>query len=320
MKKKVVVIGGGNGSAIALVALKRYAELFDISAVISMSDSTGSSGRLRDELGALPPGDIMRSVLALSRYNYRLLKKIFYTTRFEGAEKLGGHNIGNLFLSLSASHGGNFMDAVKAFGQGLAVVGQSYPSTLDSTDLVAELSNGEIVRTEGSIDRPKYDRSLKIKRLWLEPEGKAYPEAVRSITEADWILLSPGDLYTSVVAALLPKGIREAIDKSKARLIYIAGNARHEDGATGPETLSGFVAALENYLPRPIDTILYCDHKQTEAEKEFYARKKWKIFPFDVENLPGRDVRGCDFERDGGGLSSVKLGRLLKEMIENDQT
>ena len=114
-KKKIAVIGGGNGSAIVLGGLKNYADKFDISAVISMSDSGGSSGRLRKELKTLPPGDIMRAVLSLSsKYDFSMLRKIFYSPRFKGlGKKLEGHNLGNLFLVLTAKYSGDFLKALK---------------------------------------------------------------------------------------------------------------------------------------------------------------------------------------------------------------
>src|SRR3989339_860667 len=118
-KKKVVVIGGGNGSAISIVALKQNLDLFDISAVISMSDSGDSSGRLREEFNTLPPGDIMRAVLALSKYDYPLLKQIFFRNRFSGAGKLDGHNLGNLALILGEKYDGDFMSAIRALEQNL---------------------------------------------------------------------------------------------------------------------------------------------------------------------------------------------------------
>ncbi len=113
IKKRILVIGGGNGSAISLVALKQNLKIFDLSAVISMSDSGGSSGRLRRQFKTLPPGDIMRAVLALSKYDYASLRKIFYQPRFSGTGKLDSHNLGNLFLTLTAQYCGDFLKALE---------------------------------------------------------------------------------------------------------------------------------------------------------------------------------------------------------------
>src|SRR3990167_11517090 len=148
MKKKIVVIGGGNGSAVCLEGLKNYTNIFDISAVISISDSGGSSGKLRKEFNTLPPGDIMRAVLSLSKYDYQTLRRIFYQPRFQGLDKLDGHNLGNLFLTLAGQYSGSFLRALEALSQSVEAQGRVYPVTLESSHLAAELQNGDIIRTE----------------------------------------------------------------------------------------------------------------------------------------------------------------------------
>ena len=225
MKKiKAVVMGGGNGVAKTTRALKENLDVFEISSVVTMSDSGGSSGRLRKEFGVLPPGDILRAVLSLSIYDYKMLKQMFRTVRFQDTGKLNNHNLGNLFLVLSEKYSGSLIDSIRALEQAVEATGHTYPVTLDETDLVVELNDGEIVKTEGVIDRPNYDRSLRIKKIWLEPSGNIYKDAKEKIEEADCILLGPGSLYCSVIASLLPNGVKEAINKSKAKLIYVAGN------------------------------------------------------------------------------------------------
>lgn len=315
-KKKIVVIGGGNGSAITLVALKHYLDKFNVSAVISMSDSGGSSGRLRKELGTLPPGDIMRAVLALSKYDYPMLRQIFYQPRFSCRGKLKGHNLGNLFLTLIAKYCGSFPKALEALSQSVEAQGKVYPVTTKPVDLAAELVNGQIVRTEAFIDEPKYNHGSKIKKIWLEPKCVINPEAAKAIKSADYIILSPGSLYTSIIATLLPTGTREAIKKSKAKIIYVAGNAYRLDGETGPERLSDFVWQLEQYLPRHISTIMHNSHIPKGAERKFYREHKWGIFDFDKKYLRGRDVISLDLERSGGGLCAIKLGKVFKKILK----
>lgn len=314
-KKKVVVIGGGNGSAICLEALKKYPD-FEISAVISMSDSGGSSGKLRKEFGTLPPGDIMRAILSLSKYDYKMLRQIFYKPRFKNVGKLDSHNLGNLFLTLMSQYSGNFLFALEALSQSVEAKGKVYPVTLDSVDLVAELRNGDIIRTEEFIDNPKYNRGLKIKKVWLEPSCEAYIEAWKAIEAADFIIFSPGSLYTSLIATLLPAKIKEAIDKNKkAKIIYVAGSAYRLDGETGPERLSDFIRQMEKYLPRQIDLVIYNNHKLTKKQKEIYREKNWEKFEFDEENLKNIKIKSFDFEADEGGLSSDKLSSILKKII-----
>lgn len=327
-KNKIVVIGGGNGSAICLEGLKQYTDKFNISAVISMSDSGGSSGKLRKEFNTLPPGDIMRAILSLSKYDYKMLRQIFYKPRFQNTGKLDSHNLGNLFLTLMSQYSGNFLYALNALSQSVEAQGKVYPATLQSADLVAELQNGDIIRTEEFIDNLRYNRpayagrgayaprGLKIKKVWLEPAAPAYAEAQTALAAADYIILSPGSLYTSLIAALLPTGIKEAIDKNiKAKIIYVAGSAYRLDGETGPERLSEFVLQMEKYLPRKIDLVIHNSHKLNKKQKEIYQAKNWGVFEFDKENLHNTKIKSLDLEAVDGGLSPIKLAVVLKSVI-----
>ena len=318
MKKNVVVFGGGNGTAIALEALKFVAGDFDISGIIAMSDSGGSSGLLRQEFKTVPPGDILRAMLALSKYDYKLLRQVFYKTRFDNVgDKLNKHNLGNLFLILAGQRQQDFALAVRALEQSLETVGHVYPATLIPNDLCAQLSNGEIIKTESEIDTPTYDRSLRVKKVWLEPAVSAYPGAIEVIKKADYIILSPGSLYTSVVASLLPSGIKEAIDNNhQAKIIYVAGSAYRTAGETGPTKLSEFVGELEQYLPRPIDLTIYSKHRLNKFQEKIYAEKKWAAFEQDADKLPADRVYGKNFQEKNGGLCSKKLSKILKKILK----
>lgn len=316
MKDNVVVLGGGNGSALTLRALKRKKELFNISGVITMSDSGGSSGRLRDEFETLAPGDIMRAITALSPHGYRTeLRPMFYKERFKGCGKLDGHNLGNLFLILASQYAGDFMSAVRALEQAVDAQGTIYPATLERHDLVAELDNGDIIRTEAVIDEPEYDRDIKIKKVWLEPEPQAHEEALQAIRDAHFILLGPGSLYTSVVASILPKGVSEAIAESKGRLIYIVGNKYEKFGETGPTQLHDFVNVIELYLPRPIDAVVFNNTNLSGQQRAYYEMKNWGVIEFIPEKLRNRIIVAEPFERQSGGLSAEKLSRLLVELM-----
>lgn len=311
---KIVVVGGGNGSAISLNAVKKNKADLEISAVVSMSDSTGSTGRLRKEFNTLPPGDVMRAVLAMSPYHFPLLKKIFYRNRFEGVGKLDKHNLGNLFLVLGEQYSGDYVKSIRALEQAIDAIGHVYPVTLQVNDLVGELDNGDIVKTEGELDQPKYDKSLRIKKVWLEPEVEIFEGASKVLEEADYIILGPGSLYTSVVATTLANGFKETVENSKAKLIYIAGNARHTDGETGPKKVSEAVEELSNYLPRKIDMVVYNNHELTEQEKDFYYSRGWEPIPCDESNCDCEVVQG-DFERSGGGLCDEKLSNILNNIF-----
>ncbi|MFA6486690.1 MAG: 2-phospho-L-lactate transferase CofD family protein [Candidatus Magasanikbacteria bacterium] len=318
MKKKikVAVIGGGNGSAVVTVALKQHLNKFDISAIVSMSDSGGSSGRLRREFDTLPTGDIMRTILSLSKYDYLMLRQIFYGNRFLDAGKLNDHNLGNLFLVLAEKYGGNFIQALSALEQGVEAVGRVYPVTLDQTDLCVELTNGKIVKTEAKIDVPQYNRAWKIKEAWLEPAGCIFMGAKKAIEQADYIILAPGSLYTSVIAALLPKGVKSAIARSSAKLIYVCGDAYRLDGETGPEKLSDIIGDLEEYLPRSLDLVIYNNAPVSRRQKITWKKHKWSAFEFDQENLGDKKIISRPYRRDDGGLCAIKLGHILKNILK----
>lgn len=315
-KTKIIVIGGGNGSAVTINALKEHTDVFDFSAVIAVSDSGGSSGKLREEFGTLPPGDLLRAILAMSKYDYKLLKNIFYKNRFSGLGALDKHNIGNLLLVLMGQYGGSLVNAIRALEQSVEAMGRVYPVSLGQTHLCAELTNGEIVKTEGTLDKPTYDRKWKIKKVWLEPSVPIYEDAKRVIEEANYILLSPGSLYTSVIAGLLTTGMSEAITRSQAKLVYIAGDTYEIEGETGPERLSDFIKQLELYLPRSLDMVIYNNCELDEVQTKKYEEKKWRVFEKDLENVPaGRNVIGVDYETAEGSLSPTKLGKVLRELI-----
>ncbi len=314
MQKKVVIIGGGNGSAISTNAMKQFIDDIELSSVISMSDSGGSSGKLREEFDTLPPGDILRAVLAMSKYDYTVLRQIFNKNRIKGNSKSAEHSLGNLVLTLLEKYNGDYMSAVRALEDAVEAQGHVYPTTLNKTDLVVKLDNGDIIKTEGVIDRPEYDKSLRIKKAWLEPEVNIFLEAKQKIEEADCIIIGPGSLYCSVVATLLPTGTKEAIEKSKAKLIYVCGDAYEGIGETGPKKLSDFINELENYLPRKLDTIIFNNAKLSDEQKKQYAEKKWNLIEFDEENLKEHNIVAGDFEKKTGGLDPEKLGNILKEL------
>jgi len=314
-------MGGGNGSAISLSALKHNTDMFDISAVTSMVDSGYSTGAMRKKFGILPPGDIMRASVSMSKYDYNILKPIFYKNRPVSLEKINkdldaprGPSLGNLFLLLVSQYEGNFVTALRALEEIVESVGHAYPSTIEQSNVVVELTNGDIIKGEHKIDEPDYDRSLKIKRAWLDPEVPAYEDALKEIKEAHAIVFGPGDLYTSIISAILPTGIKEAIAKSKAKLVYVVGNAHHAEGETGPEKLSDFIDQLESYLPRPLDIVIYNNTELESLQVEMYKKRGWSLIDFDSENIdPDKLVCG-NYERSSGGLCPEKLGMIFKSL------
>ncbi|HLD00008.1 MAG TPA: gluconeogenesis factor YvcK family protein, partial [Patescibacteria group bacterium] len=237
--KRIVVIGGGTGTYTVLSGLKEYP--VHLSAVVAMSDNGGSTGVLRDELGVLPPGDIRRSLIALSE-SPQIIRDLF-NYRFESGG-LEGHSFGNLFLTALEKVTGNFEEAVKEAGKILSIRGDVIPATLHNTHLYAKLEDGTVIEGETNIDIPKHDGRLRIKDVALKPKARVTKSARTAIQEADLIVLSPGDLFTSLIPNLLILGIPEAIRASKAKVVYCC-NLTTKHGETNGFTVDDFVSTIE---------------------------------------------------------------------------
>ncbi len=314
-KKKVVIIGGGNGGSISIRAMKQFSDQYSISAIIAMSDSGSSSGKLRQELGVLPPGDILRAVLAMSTYEYDMLKRIFYDTRYSEHGKLQGFGIGHLFLALVEKYNGGIIDAIRALAQAVDAVGPVFPVTLNQTDLCVELTDGVIVKSEHEIDRPQWDRSITITRAWLEPGVDMYERAQREILTADVIIIGPGSFYTSIIATLLPRGMKEVLQESKASIIFVSGNAIEGNGETGPTCTSDIIDILHTYLPREVDMVISNTHELDSRQQEYYQEKGWKRIRIDTEKV-SVPIISAPFELPQGGLDPTVLGQLIHDYLK----
>jgi len=251
-KLKIVVIGGGTGTFVALSGLKRYP--VDLSAIITMMDSGGSSGRLRDELGVLPPGDVRQCLVALAKSS-RLLREMF-NYRFESGG-LKGHTFGNIFLSTLTKTTGSMKKAIEEVGKILRIQGRVVPVTYAKSDLCVKLADGKVIEGETHIDEVENrEKRAKIVRAFLKPQISANPDAKEAIKEADIIVIGPGDLYTSIIPNLLVKGISAAIKQSKAQKIYVL-NLMTKYGQTTSYTAKDHIDDLIKYLGEDVlDTIL----------------------------------------------------------------
>ena len=216
-KLKIVVVGGGTGTYVVLSGLKKYP--VDLTAIITMMDSGGSSGRLRDELGVLPPGDVRQCLVALANSS-KLLRDMF-NYRFEEGD-LKGHTFGNIFLSTFVKTTGSMKKAIEEVGKILRIQGTVVPVTYANSDLCVEFEDGTIIEGETHIDEvEKMEKRTRIKRAFLKPSVAANPDAKEAIEKADVIVIGPGDLYTSIIPNLLVNGIKSAISNSKAKKIYV---------------------------------------------------------------------------------------------------
>ena len=220
----LVAIGGGTGLSTLLAGLKRRVGKQDddeiwfknLSAIVTVSDDGGSSGRLRDELQMLPPGDIRNCMIALSE-DSTLLSRLF-RYRFRGTGELGGHSFGNLFLAALTEVTGDFVEAVRLSSEVLASKGHIFPATINDVRLVAELEDGTSVRGETQITASR----SRIRRLRLEPEQcLPLPEALTAIRSADLITVGPGSLYTSILPNLLVARVAQTIGEATAIKVFI---------------------------------------------------------------------------------------------------
>jgi uncharacterized cofD-like protein len=242
---RVIAIGGGTGIYAVLTGLRSHTS--NITAVVSMSDNGGSSGRLRDEFGYLPPGDVRRCLVALASDEDSMLLRRLFEYRFERGLGLNGHTFGNLLLTALTDILGSTDRAIDEAGYLLRIKGRVLPVTLDDSTLCARLADGHEIRGETDIDIRKAHHDVPIQDVYLEPGASANPEAVRAIEEADLIVLGPGDLYTSVIPNLLIDGIPEAIRSSRAKSVYVC-NVMTKHGETDGFAASKFIREINRYL------------------------------------------------------------------------
>lgn len=253
--KKVVVIGGGSGTYQVLSGLKKYP--LEISAVISMSDSGGSTGRLRKELGILPPGDVRRAILALSDLPFaqKTLEEVF-NFRFGGDGSLSGHSLGNILLAALTQITGSMDRAIEEAARILNASGKVYPVTLDKSNLIAILADGTRIHGETNIDMRTFKLGVPIKKVFLNPKASIFKDAAQAIEEADLIVLGPGDLYTSLISAILVDGVAESIKNSKGKLVYVV-NLVTKRGETDGFKAHDFVEKVQEYLGEAKDKLSY---------------------------------------------------------------
>lgn len=235
----VVAIGGGTGLSNLLRGIKAYTA--NITAIVTVMDTGGSSGRLRRELDVLPPGDVRNCLLALAEDEERMAKFMQY--RFTSGEGLAGHALGNILLAGLEQATGGFDRAIEEASHFLSVRGQVLPSTLDKVQLVAELTDGRVIEGEAEIAHDP----TPIKRIWLSAPAKAYERALKAIEEADVIIIGPGSLYTSIVPNLLVDGIAQAINRTNAEK-YVVMNLMTEPGETTGYTAYDHLKVLAQFL------------------------------------------------------------------------
>jgi len=311
---KVVAIGGGTGLSCVLAGLKEHSR--DITAIVSMADDGGSSGKLRQELGINPPGDVRKCLIALADEEPLMSELLDF--RFPENE-LGGHNFGNLFLTALARIRGDFGEGVREANRILSVRGQVLPSTLERVLLVA--THEDDSKTTGQALICKTDK--RIKRLELRPDpAPVAKDIVAAIEDADLIVIGPGSLYTSVIPNLLIKGLAEALAQSKAKKVFVSNIMTYE-GETRGYDLPDFLKAIDQHTfpHRVYDYVLVNDGRHGDTgmlavkeknahpvryERQHYENSPFKIIATDVVN-PAFPIRH----------DTLKLARALVDILNS---
>ncbi|MGE5462556.1 MAG: gluconeogenesis factor YvcK family protein [Syntrophothermus sp.] len=253
---RIVAIGGGHGLSTLLRGLKGYTKR--LTAIVTVADDGGSSGRLRESFGILPPGDIRNCLAALSNDEEMLTQLFRY--RFSSADGLDGHSFGNLFITALADITGSFESAIAESGRVLSVSGRVLPSTLHNVKLIADMElphSLNQVRVEGESRIPQM--AGRVRRVWLEPnDAPAFPPTLKAVLNADLIVVGPGSLYTSLLPNLLVKDLLGAITASRALKVYIC-NIATQSGETDVYTCYDHVRALEEHVGEGVFDIILCN-------------------------------------------------------------
>ena len=263
--KKITVIGGGTGTYVVLSGLKE--SKVDLGVIVSMMDSGGSTGRLRDQLGVLPPGDLRQCLVALSEAP--LLWRRLFLYRFEGGD-MKGHNFGNIFLSALEKVSSDYNQVIETASFVLKTKGKVIPVTFKKTHLCVKYESGRIIKGEGKIDEDNQE-GARIKKAYLEPEADPNPSAIERIYESDYIIIGPGDLYTSIIPVFLVKKVKEALLKTKAKIIYIS-NLMTKFGQTTKYRASDHLTDLKGYIGREPEVVIINNGKIPADIIKWYLR------------------------------------------------
>ncbi|MGL5152237.1 MAG: gluconeogenesis factor YvcK family protein [Clostridium sp.] len=301
---KIVVIGGGTGLSTMLRGLKYYTT--NITAIVTVGDDGGGSGKLREDLGMLPPGDIRNCILSLADTEPIMEDLLQY--RFKDGS-LEGQSFGNLFLAAMAGVSGSFEDAVQNMSSVLAVTGKVLPVTTEDMKLIARLENGNIVEGESQIPVEALNQNSKINKLMIEPkDAKPLEQALEAIREADAIILGPGSLYTSIIPNLLVKEIAAEVRKSNAYNIYIS-NIMTQPGESDDFTVADHVSTIIKYGGRGIvDCVIANDGKVPKEIQQKYLGEGSIVVKLEENKIKNL------------GLDIVKknLVRIKKDYVKHD--
>ena len=307
--KQITVLGGGTGSYVVLSGLKKYE--IDLSAIVTMMDSGGSTGRLRDQLGVLPPGDLRQCLVALSEAP--LLWRKLFLYRFENGD-LSGHNFGNIFLSALQKCSANYHEVIETASFVLKTKGEVVPVTYDHADICVEYEDGKFLKGEKFIDS-NFQTKSRIKKTYLQPEAQPNPQAINKITEAEYLIIGPGDIYTSIVPIFLVNKIKETLAKSKGKIIYVL-NLMTKLGQTPNYKAKDHVRDLENYIGRKIDYIIINNGTIPQNILKWYEDHGEKKVEDDIKEESYQVIREDLIDR--SEISKDKSDKLYRSILRHD--
>ena len=308
---RIVTIGGGTGMSVLLRGLKEHTD--NISAIVTVGDDGGSSGRLRENFGVLPPGDFRNCLIALS--DDETLVRDLFQYRFDRGEGLEGHSFGNLFIAAMTDITGNFEAALEEFSRVLAVHGRVLPATNANIHLSAKLFDGTVIDGESNIGT----NGGVIQELMIRPhDAAAVPAVIEAILDAEMIVIGPGSLYTSILPNLLVKGIAEAVVNAGAQRLYIC-NVATEHGETIGYTVADHVAALQKHTGRTIVDYVVANSGTAELGPPYKGRLVQNDeYGIEHAKLVTADLIDRDFpvRHDAGKLADCILGVYHKKVPE----
>jgi uncharacterized cofD-like protein len=322
--KKIVVIGGGTGTSVVLSGLKKYNDL-DISVIVNMTDDGGSNAVVRDEFGVLPLSDLRKSIIALADENYNDILRKLFVYRFHEGNGLSGHTLGNLLMLAAVDIYGSEEKAVKMFEDLFDTKGKIVPVTADDVRLVAEYKDGKKVVGEHLIDEICEDR--KIEKFGLDSPARISNEAKDEILNADYIVIGPGDIYTSILACIVVNGMAETIQRSKGNIVFV-GNLMSKIGQTRGMSHQDIVSLEEEYIGRKIDHILINNGNISEELIQKYKDDGEDLIEDDLSNdrrVIRKDIiANTEYIKDKGDTlkrslvrhDPDKLGSILYELFE----
>ncbi|MBM7541520.1 gluconeogenesis factor YvcK family protein [Amphibacillus cookii] len=317
-KKTVAVLGGGTGMPVLLRGLKHYP--IHLSAIVTVADDGGSSGRLRTEMAMPAPGDIRNVIAALAEVEP--IMEQFFQHRFQNGNGLMGHTMGNLILAAMTAVTGDFYNGIKEIARVFNVKGRIYPIANQNMFLHAEMLDGEIVSGESKIPLAK----KRIKRVFIEPEAvEPLPEAVKAVREADLVVISPGSLYTSTLPNLVVPQIADALREAEGKVVYVC-NVMTQAGETDDYSAADHAQAIIDHVGEGcIDKILVHNQDITESMRIKYAEENATPVDYDRERLDllGMEIIEADIIDDHKRLlrhDNNKVAQLLCSLIDITKT